>query len=153
MEFYAGFIQRKGMQKFEKLRLINLQKNKMLAISVLNDRDTGLVIHHLYLVTPFRAELIYSVNNFESDDGQLFKKMANANILAHRNDLFEFKKRGVPVFDFGGWYSGEDDQKQKNINYFKEGFGGQVVFLYNQILYISIIGKLIKLLKQLMHKL
>lgn len=153
LAFYARFIQRKGMQKFERLRLLTLQKSGMLAISELKDKTSGLIIHHLYLVTPFRAELIYSANNFENGDDELFKKMANANVLAHRNDMLEFKKRGVPVFDFGGWYQGEDDLKQKNINFFKEGFGGKVAFLYNRVDYVSALGKFVRLIKKIKSKL
>jgi hypothetical protein len=153
LAFYAGFIQRKGMQKFERLRLLTLQKNGMLAISVIKDKVSGLIIHHLYLVTPFRAELIYSVNNFENGDNELFKKMANANVLAHKNDMLEFKKRGVPIFDFGGWYHGGEDIKQMNINFFKEGFGGEVTFLYNRIEYVSALGKFVRLIKKLKSKL
>jgi hypothetical protein len=45
--------------------------------------------------------------------------------------MLRLRELGFTSYDFGGWYSGQDDEAKLNINRFKEGFGGQVATQYN----------------------
>jgi hypothetical protein len=58
----------------------------------------------------------------------------------------EFKKAGVKVYDFCGWYSGKNDKTLLNINKFKEQFTNYKVKEYSGVIYGN---KLLKIIKQL----
>ena len=60
----------------------------------------------------------------------LFEKPLNHSIIWKA--ILESKKRGALLFDIGATYFDENDKdlsnKEKNIVYFKEGFGGNYTF-------------------------
>ena len=57
-------------------------------------------------------------------------------------DIRYFKEKGLPMFDFGGWYSGNTDPEMLNLNRFKEEFGGKVVKVYKCWYGVTMKGKL-----------
>lgn len=65
------------------------------------------------------------LNNIKS------KLSGDANRLLLWEAIKYAKEKGIKEFDFGGYYTGEkkDEQKEK-INFFKKGFGGKLITHY-----------------------
>jgi lipid II:glycine glycyltransferase (peptidoglycan interpeptide bridge formation enzyme) len=68
--------------------------------------------------------------------------LGRANRYHHWEDMLRFKKSGISVYDFGGWYVGDTDQEKLRINDFKNKFGGQIVKNFNCNYCINIKGSL-----------
>lgn len=49
-----------------------------------------------------------------------------ANRLLHYREICDFRAAGLRIYDFGGYYAGEEDKKLKAIAAFKDSFGGRV---------------------------
>jgi len=69
--------------------------------------------------------------------------IGRANRNLHWHDLLRYKEAGVPLFDFGGWYDGRDDEEQLRINAFKEEFGGRVVREFHCAVPASLRGRIV----------
>ncbi|MFN0186061.1 MAG: hypothetical protein ACKVQR_19780 [Aquabacterium sp.] len=83
------------------------------------------VVWHVHALTTERATLLYSASHFRQlDDNETRATIGRANRLLHWKDILAFKAAGLKVYDFGGWYAGQDDEALLRINQFKEGFGG-----------------------------
>lgn len=55
------------------------------------------------------------------------------------------KEKGIKEFDFGGYYTGKEKDKQKEkINVFKKSFGGELTIQYTYKKYYSKIYQIIK---------
>lgn len=57
--------------------------------------------------------------------------IGRANRLHHWSDMLRFRDEGFGIYDFGGWYSGTQNQALLQINRFKKSFGGELVRQYN----------------------
>jgi hypothetical protein len=68
--------------------------------------------------------------------------ISRANRLLHFQDMVSLKEQGYRFYDFGGWYSGVEDQKLLQINSFKERFGGRIVYGYDSVEPLSLKGRL-----------
>jgi hypothetical protein len=53
--------------------------------------------------------------------------VSRANSFLHWENFLTYKQKGIPQFDFGGWYPGKTDIRLLGMNSFKKGFGGRVV--------------------------
>ncbi len=47
--------------------------------------------------------------------------IGRGNRMLHWKDILAFKAEGKNVYDFGGWYAGQEDEALLRINQFKEG--------------------------------
>jgi hypothetical protein len=56
--------------------------------------------------------------------------------------MLRFREKGVLVFDFGGYYTGDQDEEKLRINGFKDEFGGVVINEFNCEQPITVKGKL-----------
>jgi len=57
----------------------------------------------------------------------------------------------VPLYDFGGWYQGRDDQELLRINAFKEEFGGRHVREFHAAVPITLRGRAVLRARDLRH--
>jgi len=96
------------------------------------------VVWHVHVVTWDRVALLYSASQFRNlDDSDARADVGRANRLLHWSDILAFKAQGKKVYDFGGWYTGTEDESLLRINQFKQGFGGTRVQQVNAGLALS----------------
>ncbi len=81
-------------------------------------------VWHAYVVSGSRARLLYSASLFREQDKILQALIGRLNRWLHWQDILEFKRRGVRIYDFGGLFSDESSAAAAGINRFKEEFGG-----------------------------
>lgn len=109
------------------------------------------VVWHVHAATNKRAALLHSASHFrQHDDNDKRAAIGRANRLLHWNDMLHFKAIGLEVYDFGGWYAGDDDQALLKINQFKEGFGGVRAAQVNAALALTWRGWIYLRLRQLL---
>jgi hypothetical protein len=150
--FFNRFAAGKGRPPAPAERLAAFAAASELDLSrVVAGRDT--LVWHATHVTPQRARLLHSASLFrESHDREFRSLVGRANRWLHWRDMLRFKEHGVPVFDFGGWYHGKDDEDLLRINWFKEEFGGRIVHEYNSAVAATPRGRLILLARRLRNR-
>ncbi len=74
------------------------------------------------------ARQTYTASIFRTQPDPAFRNMlGRANRYHCWEDMRRFKREGIPLYDFGGWYPGTENEDLLAVNFFKEGFGGSVV--------------------------
>jgi len=134
-----------GMNTFDIDYLLALNNSGALYISEIKNADNQVLIFHVYRVSKSRPELLHSYRNIFIDQKQYISK---ANRYCHWLDICYFANDGYTIYDLGGFYQGSDE-KHLNINKFKLSFGGNVVVLYNSILYNSFKAKTFRAIKNI----
>jgi hypothetical protein len=84
------------------------------------------VVWHSYLLIGSRVRLLHSVSLFRGQAPARRSLIGRANRLLHWLEMQHFRRTGVTLYDFGGWYAGQDHEDFLRVNRFKEGFGGTV---------------------------
>ncbi len=122
--FYDQFAAAKGVAQIPVDELLARGRAGALRISRAEYRGET-VVWHAHAGTNERATLLYSASHFRQlDDNDTKAAVGRANRLLHWKDMLAFRAEGLKVYDFGGWYAGNEDQALLSINQFKEGFGG-----------------------------
>jgi hypothetical protein len=89
-------------------------------------------VWHCYVKAGRWVRLVHSASLFRAAAEKAQQNLTSrANRYLHWLDMFRFGESGIDTYDFGGWYSGQEDQEKLRINQFKEGFGGTVASQYN----------------------
>lgn len=112
-----------------------------------------IIVWHSYIIKDRRARLKTSSSLSNAESSEMRNLTGRANRWLHWQDIKNLKQRGFKVYDFGGWYSGNDDRKLLGINEFKETFGGIKEKSYNYTLAPTLKGKLYLFLSNLKNKL
>jgi lipid II:glycine glycyltransferase (peptidoglycan interpeptide bridge formation enzyme) len=74
--------------------------------------------------------------------GEKATVVGNANRLLYWEGIKYAKKKEIKEFDFGGYYTGDDEDDPRNaINTFKQSFGGQLITRYN---YEKVYSRMVK---------
>lgn len=130
-QFYDAFAAAKGLALLSPEELSARARGGTLRFSrALWQGET--VVWHVHAVTADKASLLHSASQFRQlDDNDARAVIGRANRLLHWHDMLALKAAGVAVYDFGGWYAGDQDQDLLRINQFKEGFGGQRTEQFN----------------------
>jgi hypothetical protein len=81
-------------------------------------------VWHSYIVLGDRARQIHSASLFRAEDKALQASIGRLNRWLIWQDILEFKRRGVRIFDFGGLFEDESSPVAVGINHFKQEFGG-----------------------------
>jgi hypothetical protein len=102
-----------------------------LDLSKISDAEGRILVWHAYYRDQQHARLKYSVSLSRTSNPDLRSAIGRANRYHTWQDIQRFKGAGVSVYDFGGWYSGNDDAKLLGVNRFKEEFGGRVVTTFH----------------------
>jgi hypothetical protein len=124
LAFYNDFAQAKGLPGLPAAELLARAQGGALCISRAV-REGVTLVWHVHAVTPHKATLLHSASQFRQlDDNEARAVVGRANRLLHWRDMLTFKEQGMSVYDFGGWYAGEQNEDLLRINQFKEGFGG-----------------------------
>ncbi|HEY5173184.1 MAG TPA: hypothetical protein VIK54_15785 [Acidimicrobiia bacterium] len=150
--FFDGFARGKGLPPAPAKRLHTLAKAGVLDLSTVTRRD-DILVWHAYLRAGNRARLLHSASLFrEHNDTGMWNLIGRANRYLHWHDLLRYKDAGIPLFDFGGWYSGQDDEELLRINAFKESFGGRVVPEFHCAVPTSTRGRMVLFARRLRNR-
>jgi hypothetical protein len=123
--FYDEFAVAKGLHRLSMEELLARAQGGTVRFSRAA-RDGETIVWHVHAVTEHGATLLHSASQFRQlDDNDARAIVGRANRLLHWRDILAFKSEGKRVYDFGGWYAGQEDADLLRINQFKEGFGGQ----------------------------
>jgi hypothetical protein len=130
-QFYDRFAAVKGLPPANRIRLKAMQQHGMLDLSRVCGVNDQVLVWHAHVRGNDRARLLHSASVFRELDKEAANRVGRANRLHHWADMLRFRDEGLPVYDFGGWYGGSEDEAKLRINEFKRGFGGRVVAQYN----------------------
>lgn len=140
---YARLVRRKRITPLNLQRLERLRGQGALFIGASRAPTGPVLAWHVYLVAKGRVRLLHSLSAFDDEDDAGFRALVGrANRLLHWRDILEFKERGAKLYDFGGWYRGQEDKTKLRINRFKEDFGGEQRLDYNGIQWFGWRGQL-----------
>jgi len=141
--FFDRFASGKGLPLAPAERLRALAKAGVLDLSEVTRCDEVLV-WHAYLRAGNRVRLLHSASLFrDHSDPAIRNLIGRANRYLHWRDLLRYKEAEIPLFDFGGWYNGRDNDELLRINAFKEEFGGRIVREFHCAVPVSVRGRLV----------
>jgi len=141
--FYCEFCRQKGLPIGALWYLNALAQQGALALSIARTASGNALVWHTYLISGNRARVLQGGSLFRNCASTSDRNMmGRANRWLHWRDMCKLKDAGVAVYDWGGWYSGHDDQEKLQINAFKQSFGGTLTVGYSWIQGNSLIGKL-----------
>jgi lipid II:glycine glycyltransferase (peptidoglycan interpeptide bridge formation enzyme) len=122
----------KHLSKASRPRLRILARDNALAVSFVCDKAGEILAASSYILTQWRARGLYAGASYrQTNDPTRRTLIGRANRYLYWNDMLRLKQAGLRLFDFGGWYSGAEDQEKLRVNGFKEEFGGEVVYGFN----------------------
>lgn len=132
LDGYDLFARQRDLPPLDREYVAACRDAGVLDLSRALDQEGQTLVWHSHLQVAGRARLLHSASQLAGDaDAQRRALAGRANRLAHWRDMQRFAERGLSRYDFGGWYSGETDQRLLQINRFKEEFGGVHVVQYN----------------------
>jgi hypothetical protein len=135
IHYYNEFARLKKIRRAEKERLNAYRRAGILCLSAIRIHDEHYIIN-FYRLTVQRATNLHSFHlkhRIKTEHGPSF--FGRAHRALHWLDMLEFKKLGVPLYDFCGWYEGNENKELLNINKFKEQFGGTKVKEFTGVIY------------------
>jgi hypothetical protein len=115
-------------------RLHTLNEIGLLRISKIQTQDGTNLIWRCNLAheSQRRVQPLFAASlHHASSEREIISLVGRANRLLHYSEMLHFKNQGFLLYDFNGWYAGVDDEKRLQINRFKEGFGGRIVYGYD----------------------
>jgi GNAT acetyltransferase-like protein len=121
--FHDRFVASSGVAAVSRTWLREAAAAGRLALSYATDDDEPLVWHS-YVVAPDRARLLHSASLFRTEDSAGRSRIGRLNRWLHWQDILEFQRRGLRVYDFGGVFAEDTSPEARGINRFKEEFGG-----------------------------
>lgn len=136
IDLYNGFARFKKIRPAEAFRLKAYLRNQILAVSYIRQSDAFVCVN-FYRLTRQRATNLYSfhVKHHSSSNSYSASHYGRAHRALHWLDIKKFKLAGTEVYDFCGWYHGQEDKQLLNINKFKEQFATLKVKEYSGVIY------------------
>jgi hypothetical protein len=131
LAFWDGFAPTKRLPRANRERLEGMRAHGQLDLSRVRGENGEVLVWHCAVKTGGRVRLVHSASLFRELDSTGRSRNSHANAHLHWQDMLRLQKEGIRVYDFGGWYSGRDNQELLNVNHFKEGFGGAIVPTFN----------------------
>src|SRR5579872_1082491 len=123
-KYYHRCAELKNLPRASTERMAILARHKALAVSFVQDTTGEILAAGTYLVTPRRVRNLQAVAAFRAtSDPKRRRTIAYANRYLYWRDILRFQEAGAHIFDFGGWYSGNDDAERLRVNDFEEEFG------------------------------
>lgn len=145
---YGAFAKTKQLSPISSSVYLAYLRNQVLSISKTLSAEGKLISEHSYLRVGPRVRLLHTFTHSQIDLDRNF--ISRANRWHHWRDFLWLKAQKFRIYDFGGIYTGNEDQHKLNINRFKEGFGGLVEDGFNYSRCFSWKGKAYLLLKGLL---
>jgi hypothetical protein len=149
--YYDELALQKGQPAIDRRWLSLMAETENLIVSRVREAAGETLIWHVYYRSEDRITLLHSASLFRNSRSSAYRNMVGrANRFHHWQDILRFKAVGDSLYDFGGWYQGDEDQQRLRINRFKEEFGGEIVKNYICERGLTIKGKLFLRLRQLL---
>jgi hypothetical protein len=131
-DFYDSFAKSKNLKSsVDRRRLLGLLSQNALDLSRVCSPDGRVLVWHAHLRGGRYACCLYSASLFRREVKTVAAYIGRANRLHHWSDVLRFRDQAFAIYDFGGWYPGEQNQALLRINRFKKSFGGELVLRYN----------------------
>ena len=142
-DFYDGFAALTGLRRVNRSRLKVLAACGVLYLSQVEDGSGNVLVWHAYWHAGRRVRLLHSAALHKAvPDASRRALIGRANRYHVWRDMLTFREAGFLVFDLGGWYAGTADHKRLAINWFKKGFGGEIVENFNGLRPLSLKGRM-----------
>ena len=140
IEVHHQFLISKNMKgKLKKDKFKAYCEANMLALSIAT-QDGNNIGYHSYVVNGQIARGLYLAYLFSNKDQAANKSLiGDANRLLHWEEMCKFKELGFTIYDWGGYSKLE---RLKNVNKFKEEFGGKKEDRYHYLIPNSYLGNL-----------
>jgi lipid II:glycine glycyltransferase (peptidoglycan interpeptide bridge formation enzyme) len=134
----------KRLAAVSRQRLRILASQRVLDLSFVRDAAGEILAASSYLLTPTRVRGLYAGASYRATADHTRRALiGRANRLLYWQDMLRFKRAGVRLFDFGGYYAGTDDAEKLRINEFKLEFGGKILHEFNCAMGVTLKGKVI----------
>jgi hypothetical protein len=134
----------KDQPRINRTRLMAMERAGSLDISVMRDASGNPLAWRIYYRDARRARNLHNGSLRRAIHDRAHRQLIGR---AHRylvwKDILRFKQAGLDTYDFGGWYTGDDDVDKLKINLFKKEFGGVIEQGFNCARAITLRGKLI----------
>jgi hypothetical protein len=121
--FYDRFADANGLAGCNRAWLSAAASMRRLRLSYV-ETDGEPLVWHSYCVAPDRARLVHSASLFRELDVRDRARVGRLNRWLHWQDILEFRRRGLQVYDLGGLFEDETSAASRGINRFKTEFGG-----------------------------
>lgn len=126
-DYFDEFAPSKSLRPVFRPRLDVLAESGMLVLSNVRREGERPLAWHAYAASPRRALLLYSASLFRDyADSSERNAIGRANRYLHWHDMVWFKAAGCSAYDLGGFDPHERDPITRQINEFKQGFGGKM---------------------------
>jgi lipid II:glycine glycyltransferase (peptidoglycan interpeptide bridge formation enzyme) len=148
LDFYDAFAAWKNLRRSRFSRSMGLFRfyasSGLIWLSKVSTGDGKTLTWRAYLVTNRAVFRLGASDPHYRSSAQTAERqlVGRADRFHFWQDIQYFKEKGLPMLDFGGWYSGNTDPEMLNLNRFKEEFGGKVVKVYKCWYGITVKGKL-----------
>lgn len=138
-QFYDAFAVTKKIRRANRTKLEALKLSSNLVISAsFTGSERAWVAVHAYICDGARARLLYSAGKSLHCSPEERQLVGRANKFLHWEMMCFFKENGYTEYDLGGL---SKSKALREIDTFKEGFGGREVVEYNAINGVSVKGK------------
>ncbi len=133
----------KNLPLVSRERLSVLARNGALDVSFVRDKSGAILAASSFIVTPSRVRGLYAGASYRGTDDPTRRTMiGRANRYLYWRDILRFRDSKIRTFDFGGYYTGEQDEEKMRVNGFKDEFGGVVINEFNCEMPLTLKGKL-----------
>jgi|ERR1051326_4891861 hypothetical protein len=131
IHFFGGFAAQKHLPPINQSRVLGMQASGSLILSRVTAADGSVLVWHSYVRSGKWARMVHSASLFREAGKGRVALISRANRYQHWLDMVRLRDLGVELYDFGGWYTGQQDAEKLRINQFKESFGGRVTHWFN----------------------
>jgi len=122
----------KNLPLVSRERLRVLAGNGALDVSFVRDNSGAILAASSFIVTPSRVRGLYAGASYRgTNDSSRRTMIGRANRYLYWRDILRFRDKKIRTFDFGGYYTGSQDEEKVRVNGFKDEFGGSVVNEFN----------------------
>jgi lipid II:glycine glycyltransferase (peptidoglycan interpeptide bridge formation enzyme) len=122
----------KNLPRVSRERLLILAGRGALDVSFVRDSSGAMLAASSFVVTTSRVRGLYAGASYRgTNDPSRRSLIGRANRYLYWRDILRFRDNGIRTFDFGGYYTGDQDEEKVRINGFKDEFGGVVINEFN----------------------
>jgi hypothetical protein len=146
-DYYDEFAPSKALRHIFRRRLDVMAGSGVLVLSHVTRGGERPLAWHAYAASSQRALLLYSASLFRDyADSSDRNAIGRANRFLHWHDMLWFKAAGCAGYDLGGFDPTERDPVTRQINEFKQGFGGRMQPTHTSTAALTAKGRLAKTL-------
>lgn len=121
----------KGLPPGDRVAIYAHAECGVLDLSRVSDSSGDPLVWHGHYRDRHNAQQTYTASVFRARlDSEYRTYLGRANRWGCWEDMRRFRRDGIRLYDFGGWYPGTENQQLLAVNFFKEGFGGSIVKTY-----------------------